>query len=326
MLNKLAIVIPAYKDKFFEQTLKSIASQTVKDFTLYIGDDSTYGNMKGIVDKYRDQINIVYKKFENNLGGNDLVAQWERCIDLVQNEEWIWLFSDDDIMSEKCVEGFYETLHKYDKATAEYKIFKFNLSLTDTHLNCWKRCLTPSEFNIDYFLQSYFIEHTMTNRAVEFIFSKNTYKEKGGYVNFPLGWGSDTATMLKFGQDDGFVTMVKGDVLWRSSDYNISGINNQSLINQKAFAYNQYYLWIFDFIQSFSKRPFFYKLVYTIMHHISGSQALTVLKERSIKDPKLSSVIVLLAGFIRIKRFVRFAEFRRMIMNRSRETRLKVIS
>lgn len=108
--NSLAIVIPAYKSTFLAAALESIAAQTCKDFTLYVGDDCSPNPIGEIVDRYWDKINLVYKRFDTNLGGKDLVAQWERCIDMTQGEEWLWLFSDDDVMEEKCVEEFYKTI------------------------------------------------------------------------------------------------------------------------------------------------------------------------------------------------------------------------
>ena len=108
--NKLAIVIPAYKATFLAAALDSIAAQTCQDFTLYIGDDCSPHQLGEIVERYRNKINLVYKRFDTNLGGKDLVAQWERCIDMSQDEEWIWLFSDDDVMEPQCVEEFYKTI------------------------------------------------------------------------------------------------------------------------------------------------------------------------------------------------------------------------
>ena len=112
MTEKLAIVIPAYKDSFLKESLDSIVSQTCKNFTLYIGDDCSPYDLKMIVDKYKGSMNVVYKRFETNLGGKDLVAQWERCINLTQGEPYIWLFSDDDILENNCVEEFYKILDK----------------------------------------------------------------------------------------------------------------------------------------------------------------------------------------------------------------------
>jgi len=57
--NNLAIVIPAYKSTFLAAALDSIAAQTCKDFTLYIGDDCSPNNLGEIVDRYMDKINYL---------------------------------------------------------------------------------------------------------------------------------------------------------------------------------------------------------------------------------------------------------------------------
>ena len=89
MTNQLAIIIPAYKAAFLPAALDSIAAQTCKDFTVYVGDDCSPEPIGSIVEKYRDKMDIVYKRFDTNLGGTDLVAQWERCIAMSQNEPYI---------------------------------------------------------------------------------------------------------------------------------------------------------------------------------------------------------------------------------------------
>lgn len=109
-MKKLAIVIPAYKVDFFETVLFSLAQQTCKDFTVYIGEDCSRDDFKSLIEQYSKQLDIVYRRFEVNFGGHDLVAQWNRCIQLTQNEPWLWLFSDDDIMGPRCVEYFFNTI------------------------------------------------------------------------------------------------------------------------------------------------------------------------------------------------------------------------
>ena len=47
--NNLAIVIPAYKATFLAAALDSIAAQTCRDFTLYIGDDCSPNNLGDIL-------------------------------------------------------------------------------------------------------------------------------------------------------------------------------------------------------------------------------------------------------------------------------------
>lgn len=72
MEEKIAIVIPAYKCRFLRQTLDSIVVQTCRSFTVYIGDDASPQNLKEIVSDYADKMNIVYRRFDTNLGGVDL--------------------------------------------------------------------------------------------------------------------------------------------------------------------------------------------------------------------------------------------------------------
>ena len=68
MEEKIAIVIPAYKCRFLRQTLDSIVVQTCRSFTVYIGDDASPQNLKEIVSDYADKMNIVYRRFDTNLG------------------------------------------------------------------------------------------------------------------------------------------------------------------------------------------------------------------------------------------------------------------
>ena len=83
----MAIVIPAYKGRFLKETLDSIAVQAHKDeFVLYIGDDASPERLDKIVESYQNKVNLVYHRFSENMGGKDLVAHWERCIQLAADK------------------------------------------------------------------------------------------------------------------------------------------------------------------------------------------------------------------------------------------------
>lgn len=79
-MNKLAIVIPYYKIDFFEDTLISLSNQTNPKFTVYIGDDLSPHCPVNLISKYKDKLNIIYRKFEYNIGNVNLVGQWKRCV------------------------------------------------------------------------------------------------------------------------------------------------------------------------------------------------------------------------------------------------------
>lgn len=246
MKNNLAIVIPAYKSTFLPAALDSIAAQTCKDFTLYIGDDCSPNNIGEIVSRYRDKINIVYKRFDTNLGGKDLVAQWERCIDMIQNEEWLWLFSDDDMMDKNCVEEFYKTVD----ANPDKGLFHFNVSYLDNNTNeikelpCFPRYCEPKTY-IDEKLKGHFISF-----VIEFVVHRDIFYSCGRFQNFDLAWGSDFISWIKFSAvADGIITCEKAKVIWRKSDENISPNKSNIIVYRKIKSLILNAKWIGDFAE-----------------------------------------------------------------------------
>ena len=129
MKNKLAIIIPAYKACFFREVLDSIVRQSNRDFTVYIGDDASPDDLESIVFDYKDKLDIFYFRFEQNWGGRDLVAHWERCIEL-SDEPLVWLFSDDDLMPPDAVERVIKVWKKSGECDA---VFRFPLAIVDAY-------------------------------------------------------------------------------------------------------------------------------------------------------------------------------------------------
>lgn len=254
--NNLAIVIPAYKSTFLAAALDSIAAQTCQDFTLYIGDDCSPNNLEEIVDRYRDKINLVYKRFDTNLGGKDLVAQWERCIDMIQGEEWLWLFSDDDVMEAKCVEDFYKTI----KENPQAGLVHFNVlglygkTEKEKTFPLFPRYVNAKEY-LDNKLKGNFVSF-----VVEFIIRKDIFYESGRFEKFDLAWGSDFVSWIKFASmANGIYTCPSGRVKWRSSGENVSTDDRNEIVVRKVKAFLAYTFWIYKYskMQKYG-HPFFY--------------------------------------------------------------------
>lgn len=238
--NKLAIVIPAYKATFLAAALDSIAAQTCQDFTLYIGDDCSPNHLGEIVDRYRDKINLVYKRFDTNLGGKDLVAQWERCIDMSQGEEWIWLFSDDDVMEKNCVEEFYVALHETNES---YDLYHFNVKVVNDEGQITRIPMSYPQ-NLDSY--SYYkgkLQGRYISLVVENIFSRKVYERYRGFKKFDLAWGSDTATWVLYSERKGFYTIDDAYVLWRSGSQNISPNVTAPIAERKVKALVAFFTW-----------------------------------------------------------------------------------
>ena len=243
-LRLLAIVIPAYKVEFFKATLESIASQTCQDFTLYIGNDASPHNLAAIVKEYEGRIDIVYEYFTNNLGGTDLVAHWARCVNLTQNEEWIWLFSDDDIMDSTCVEKFYKHLINYKNVN----LLHFNINIIGKDDQLIKKCNPfPEVLTVSNFFTKRIL-FKINSTVVEYIFKKSIYYNEGGFESYDMAWCSDDATWIKFGRNGGIVTIPNALVNWRYSGLNISSNrSNKDIILRKIFSSETHIQWVKEY-------------------------------------------------------------------------------
>lgn len=92
---KYSFVLPAYKTGFIKEAIDSILEQTYKDFELIIINDASPEDLNSIVNTYCDE-RIRYYVNEKNVGGKDLVSQWNHCLQYAVGE-YVILASDDDV-------------------------------------------------------------------------------------------------------------------------------------------------------------------------------------------------------------------------------------
>lgn len=241
MKNKLAIIIPAYKACFFREVLDSIVRQSNRDFTVYIGDDASPDDLESIVSDYKDKLDIFYFRFEQNWGGRDLVAHWERCIEL-SDEPLVWLFSDDDLMPPDAVERVIKGWKKSGECDA---VFRFPLAIVDAYGEL-KYTNPPFETErisgYDFLLDK--LSGKISSAACEYVFTRDVWKKTGGFVRFPLAWCSDDATWAKFADyASGIISLPGTPVYWRNAeDKNIS--NSTRFDGEKLKATGLFLKWI----------------------------------------------------------------------------------
>jgi glycosyltransferase involved in cell wall biosynthesis len=202
-MNKLAIVIPSYHNLLLDSALTCLAKQTVKNFNVYIGDDCSKMDLTKIVRKY-DDLNITYKRFNENMGQNDLVGQWNRTVRL-SDEKWVWLFSDDDIADSKCVEYFYNSL---DETKEKYSLYRFNTLLINETGEIVD--VSPSHATLETPME-YALYRLQGNRhgcISNIIFSRESFDRENGFINFPFGWYADDASIIAFSGQKNIYTIL----------------------------------------------------------------------------------------------------------------------
>ena len=230
----LAIIIPYYKAVFFEETLQSLAVQTDKRFKVSLGDDTSPESPAALLEKYNGQFDFVYHRFKTNLGAISLTQQWERCIALAVNEEWIMILGDDDVLSNNCVEGFYKNIDKVEQDGIN--VIRFASQKIDG-----KGEVTSKIY-----------EHPTIERAVQFLFDKTrsslseyVFRKSQvvaiGFKNFPLAWSADVLAVLEFSNFGVIFSVNIAIVYIRISELSISGsTGNQEQKKQAKFAFYYY--------------------------------------------------------------------------------------
>jgi len=212
--DSLAVVIPAYKAAYFRDTLETLAKQTCKDFKVYVGDDCSPEGLEAIANEFVEVLDLHYQRFSENLGGTDLVAQWNRCVDLA-SEEWVWFFSDDDLADPNCVEEFFRARETFP----DEDLYRFGLQIIDGNGDV----LQEMEPFPERVTSSEFFQRRIGTFVVEYVFRRPAFVKNGGFISFDMAWGADHATWTALSKDKGMVSITNAKVYWRRSDLNISG-------------------------------------------------------------------------------------------------------
>ena len=254
MKSDLAIVIPYYKFDFFKSTLDSLANQSNKNFTVYIGNDASSNNPEELLSYYKDKFNIVYKNFSENLGSKSLVQQWNRCLELVQEETWVQILGDDDVLSENVVESFYAEIGGNSSA----KAFRFATQVIDENNSKTSSVFThPKEENGFDFLERKLNGETRSSLS-EYIFNKAELLQFG-IKDLPLAWYSDVLLVIELGIENRIISINDSVVFFRNSGVNItSKKDNLVKKNEATFAF------YFYLIRNYKKKisPSFLKVLY----------------------------------------------------------------
>ncbi|GAW89552.1 glycosyl transferase, group 2 family protein [Flavobacterium psychrophilum] len=239
MKNDLAIVIPYYKINFFKETLDSLASQTNKNFKVYIGNDASLDNPWELLSKYQGDFDFEYHEFQENLGGTSLVNQWHRCVDLAKKEQWLMLLCDDDTISENYIEAFYN--HIKEVNSLNVAVVRYASQVID-------------ENNIPL---SVIVQHPKLESAIDFLFRKlkggtrSTLSEyifkremvlKVRFKNLPLAWFSDLLGVLEFSEFKNIYTINEALLKFRLSGINITSKTDDVVLKNEATFQFYYYL------------------------------------------------------------------------------------
>jgi hypothetical protein len=166
---------------------------------------------------FTDRLSIQYTRFKNNIGAKNLVRQWERCMSLLKDEDWIWFFSDDDLASENCVETFYRR-----KAETNGDVCRFNTCTIDESDRVISPGVRGPDFESSEEMALNLLLGKRGNSMPDHIFSRDIYSRNGGFVYTPYAQAADWATSILFSREKGMNILQSGPVYWRRAGESIS--------------------------------------------------------------------------------------------------------
>lgn len=233
----LAIIIPYYKLTFFEVTLQSIVNQTNKSFKVYIGDDASEESPIDLLKKYEDQFDFSYHRFEDNLGETSLTKQWDRCIALSGNEDWLMILGDDDILGNNVVESFYSQYREFNEISNVIRFATVVLNEQDHTIS--KKYEHPRlEKSLDFFIRK--LKWETRSSLSEYFFKRQVYL-KHHFKDYPSGFYSDDRAWIDFSEDKPIYTINESVVTIRISDSSLSGTADKDVLKQAEYLYLKYF-------------------------------------------------------------------------------------
>lgn len=264
MFCNLAIIIPYFKIDFFEKTLSSLAQQTDQRFNVYIGDDASPDSPVELLEKYKGKFNFTYQKFEKNLGSICLTKQWERCIEMMRDEEWFMVLGDDDVLGDNVVEEFYKNYKEFNGVS---NVIRYSSIVVDGNSNVlYDKNIHPKfENSMNSFFRK--INGETRSSLSEYVFFKKKY-DVIKFKDFDLAWCSDDIAVLEIAGNKNIFSINNSEVSVRVSSNNISGRkDNQFKKNKAILTMGQYFMKKYALvISTHHKKQFVKYIAYKILY------------------------------------------------------------
>lgn len=237
---RFSFVLPAYKSEYLQVAIDSILQQTYIDFELIIVDDASPYHLESIVNQYNDN-RIVFHRNENNIGGKNLVSNWNKCIKYAKGE-YVILASDDDIYSPFFLQQVDERIKDYpDVDIIRSRVNRIDSDgiITDIE-QIYKPFMPFSEF-------VFYWSKGIINCIANYAFKRTVLLDAGGFVDMPCAWYSDDITIVNM-SFNGIATTDDALFYFRTSDKSISWTFNKETIRKKWKANGMFYQWFNDTI------------------------------------------------------------------------------
>ena len=186
----ISFVLPAFKGRFLNEAITSIVGQTCPDWELIVVDDCSPEPLEQIVSTFHDS-RIRYIRNERNLGGENLVRQWNHSISFATGDH-IVLAADDDLYRPTFCEEVIRLAGNYPQADLIHSSVE---QIDEEGRHLWDDSILP-EFTSKYEYLNWWLTGRSFTCIGTFAFKRSALLQMGGFMDFPCAFGSDIATPI----------------------------------------------------------------------------------------------------------------------------------
>ena len=232
---RLSFLLPAWKSAFLAEAIRSIVAQTSADWELVVVDDCSPEPLRKIVESFDDP-HIRYVRNEKNLGGHNLVRQWNHCITFATGE-YVVLAADDDLYKPVFCEEVIRLAEKYPDVDLIHSSVE---QIDEEGKHLWDDSILP-EFTSKYEYLNWWLTGRSFTCIGNFAFRRTALQEMGGFIDFPCAFGSDIATPIALSRN-GVANTSEMLFCFRQSAQHLSA--DSSRFKEKIEAISQLSEWL----------------------------------------------------------------------------------
>lgn len=215
-----SILIPAYKAKYLNECLDSCLAQTYDNFEIIVVNDASPENLDAVMKPYEGEGRIKYYKNEKNCGAENVVDNWNKCLNYASGM-FVICMGDDDFLGKDALMEYAEAIQKYPQV----KVFHARTIIVDANGGREYIENDRSEYESIYSFMRHRLEGCRQFIG-DFCFERVSLLARGGFYKLPLAWGSDDISVFLAGEKDGVVNIKKPTFYYRNSPLTISSSGN----------------------------------------------------------------------------------------------------
>ncbi|MBW1655017.1 glycosyltransferase family 2 protein [Flavobacterium quisquiliarum] len=220
---KYSIGIPAFKGRYLNDCIDSILSQTFKDFELIVVNDCSPDGIHEIVKGFKDP-RINYYENEVNIGAENVIDNWNKCLSFAQGDFFV-LMGDDDKLAPDYLREFDKLIDKYpDLDVFHCRIRIINENSEEIELST----ICPEYEDTDNYILNC-LEGRSEQFISDFVYRKSTLVSNGGFYKLPLAWSSDYISAFIASGNKGIAYTSSPVFFYRKHQSNITSTSSLEL-------------------------------------------------------------------------------------------------